>query len=471
MSTVPDSENLRSFPREVFPETPRDPSCMDVKVLLSVPNLWMNRYKKTITSIFIALYPIVPSYTRIAGVPVYKLLVITYALAYLFVCRIPRRNIGLIVSVVGLWIIANLYHFSASGLMNVVIDYILVMIPLLDYFTSKEKVEEGLEIILKCSMLMCICGISNFITKKNIFSIIYNGSELDATPDLQMRGTLARSEASFAHAIPFGIYLSVNALFALYFYNKTKEKKYKYMFILLVITLLTTISRAPILIFFAVVLLFLGMMGLKKLVTGVIRGIAAFVIMLAVLYFALPNVFNNLSFIVNAVLGIFSDNALARTGAFEDANPFTYRLSLYSSIGNLLSGHWIFGNGSVVQSFYYGNVLHSSIDNAYLAWLVRYGLVGLLANVIPLAGALIISFKRRKKDRIYILFFAVSMIFMLNWFSVARLSEARLWAIVYLMIWGLRDVEKVVDLEHYRKLLHYGGEYDLNISMSYSVGK
>lgn len=425
----------------------------------------MNRYKRNITHFFIALYPILPSYTRIAGVPVHKWLAIAYAVAYLCTyiqgntIKIAKKNIGLLVSVIGLWVAANLYHFSVRGLLNVVIDYLLVMVPLLDYFTTKERVEDGLELILKCSMVMCVCGLSDFITQKNIFSFLFIGSELDSTPDLQMRGAFARSEATFAHAIPFGIYLSVNALIALYFYNKTKENKYKYMFILLMVTLMTTISRAPILIFLIGVLIFLGMMGFKKVVTGVIRSIIVVSVMLVVLYFVSPNAFNSISFISNTVLGVFFENALQRAGAFENANPFAYRLSLYSSIGNILSGNWIFGNGNVIQSFYYGSYLHSSIDNAYLAWLVRYGIVGLLANVIPLVGAIIISFRRRMKDNIFILSFVITLMFMLNWFSVARLSEARLWSIIFLMIWGLRSKSfgKVINSEQSQTPEHNNG--------------
>ena len=395
----------------------------------------------------------------------YKWLAIAYAVTYLYAyiqgrtIKIAKKNIGLLVSVIGLWFAANMYHFSVSGLLNVVIDYLLVMVPLLDYFTTKERVEDGLELILKCSMVMCICGLSDFITKHNIFSFLFNGSELDSTPDLQMRGAFARSEATFAHAIPFGIYLSVNALIALYFYNKTKENKYKYMFFLLIITLLTTISRAPILISLVGLLMFLGMMGFKKVVTGVIRGVAVVAVLMVILYLVLPDAFNSISFIGNAVLGIFSENALQRAGAFENANPFAYRLSLYSSIGNILSGNWLFGNGNVTQSFYYGSYLHSSIDNAYLAWLVRYGIVGFLANVIPLVGAIIISFRRRSKDNIFILFFVITLMFMLNWFAVARLSEARLWSIIFLMVWGLRskNASKVITSEQYQISTSYNG--------------
>lgn len=71
---------------------------------------------------------------------------------------------------------------------------------LLDYFNSRERVEEGLEVLMNTASVMCFFGLFDFFTKRNLFSFIYSGNATDTTPDLQMRGIFARSEASFGHA-------------------------------------------------------------------------------------------------------------------------------------------------------------------------------------------------------------------------------------------------------------------------------
>ena len=421
--------------------------------------------QRKIVYLYLILYPILPGYFRIMGTRAYKFLSIFCAGAYLISTRrqfkIKSKNFGMILGLAGLWILLNLVHYSTSGIINTILDYVLVLYMLLDYFNSRERVEEGLEVLMNTASVMCFFGLFDFFTKRNLFSFIYSGNATDTTPDLQMRGIFARSEASFGHAIPFAIYLSINALIALYFFNKTGKKKYQYLFLLLSLTLITTISRAPILVYIIGLTIFMALMGMHKLLKSIGKVAIVAAVLLLVTYIALPTVFSGLSFIWNVMAGVFSENALLRAGDFQNSNPFEYRLALFSIARNLVRGKELFGTGNIIEQFVYGNNpyssnLHYSIDNAYLYWLVRYGIVGLITNLIPLLTCIGISLPRCRKEKIYALFLAIGLILALNWFSVASLAESKIWFILFAMIWSTPR-EKAAREPIYKKELRHAG--------------
>ncbi|MBR3348953.1 MAG: O-antigen ligase family protein [Solobacterium sp.] len=409
----------------------------------------MRDAKRISTYVFLALYPVLPGYFRIAGIPSYKLLMILYSGVYylsLFASkriRISKRNAKLVGCLFGIWTLINIRHASFSGIVNALIEYVLVLGAMLDYFDSREKVEGALRILVRVGTVMCFFGLFEFVAKKNLFAVFYNGKTTDTTPVLQYRGIFARSEATFGHSIPFGIYLSLNAIIAMYLYQKYKRRGYLFSYVLLVITLFTTISRGPIVVFIITQLLFLAMMGFKRLILGIATAIPVAAIVLVIMYYAFPTIFRGVSFIYNVVAGVFSENALQRAGVFQNQNPFEYRLALYEIAGNLVKGKELFGTGNVIDTFSYGYNLfslsgttHYSIDNAYLSWLVKYGVIGLIVNLIPVVTALFISWRYRKMDREFVLFFATVLTLGLNWFSVASLGDSRIWLILFAMIWS-----------------------------------
>jgi hypothetical protein len=129
------------------------------------------------------------------------------------------------------------------------------------------------------------------------------------------------------------------------------------------------------------------MLGKKRLFKGVLIGIGVFAVVVIGTYLLAPKMFDSMSFVFNVILGVFSENALARAGDFSNSNPFTYRLALYSISFELIKGKVLFGTGQAINEFAYGSFLYSSslhysIDNAYLSTLVTNGVFGLLATIL-----------------------------------------------------------------------------------------
>ena len=405
-------------------------------------NLSLRRYA---TLIFIALYPVLPNYFRIAGVPSYKIVAFLYFLIYMMTSlksrglKLNKRLFTIVCFILLIRLPGQLYHGNNTEVLNLILEYVLIMIPLIDYHISKERIEESLHVLLNVSMIMCFFGIFEFLTKTNLFSFIYNGNGTEVSPDLQMRGIFARSEASFGHAIPFAIYLSVNALIALYYYDQKKDKNYLYKLLILIVTLLTTISRAPILIFVLCLAIFMKMLGKQHLLKAIVIGSGILAVVLIGSYFLAPSLYSGVTFIFNVLLGVFSENALARAGEFNNSNPFTYRLALYSISLGLIKGHVLFGTGQAINEFAYGsfrytNSLHYSIDNAYLSTLVTNGVLGLLATIIEIVIGIKYTFGKRHEDRIFALLFMITIVLALNWLSVAKMATERLWLILFAMI-------------------------------------
>ena len=401
--------------------------------------------RRNATLIFIALYPVLPAYFRIAGIPSYKVVAFLYFLVYAMASfkgkklRVKKSFFYIICIILFLRIPGQVVHGNTTEVFNIILEYVVILIPLLDYHDCKEKIEEGLHVLLNVSMPMAFMGIFEFLTKASLFAYLYNGNGTEASPELQMRGIFARSEASFGQAIPFAIYLSVNAFIALYFYNKKNDKKYLYMLFVLIAAQFTTISRAPILIFIFMLAVYMKMLGKQQLLKGVLVSIGIIAVIMIGSYFIAPSLYNSITFIFNVLLGVFSENALARAGEFSNSNPFTYRLALYSISLNLIKGKALFGTGQAINEFAYGsfrytNTLHFSIDNAYLSTLVTNGIFGLLATVYEIVLAIKATFSRRKSDKLYLFFLMATVLLALNWFSVAKMGTARIWLILFAMI-------------------------------------
>lgn len=412
----------------------------------------MSHLQKKVINLFLILYPILPGYFRIVGIPSYKIISILCVVLYMFSIRgrvkVKPKNFFMISILAELWLLMNIVHYSTSGIINTILDYVLVLFMLMDYFNSRERTEEGLEVLLNISVLMCLFGLFEFVTRTSLFAPFFSGNAMDTTPELQMRGSFVRSEATFGHAIPFAIYLSINALIASYFFCKTGKRKYQYMFLLLTVTIITTISRAPILVYVLGLLVFITLMGIQRLLKSIVVVAAVGTIAIVLVYYILPSVFNGLSFIWNVVLGIFSNDALSKVGDFQNSNPFDYRFALFSIARDLIRGKEIFGTGNVIEQFAYGNNPYSSnmyysIDNAYLGWLVRYGIVGLATNLIPLISCIGIAIKRCRRDKLYALLLTSALVLALNWFSVASLGESRIWFILFAMVWSMTRTKAI----------------------------
>lgn len=330
-----------------------------------------------ITLIFAALYPIAPGYFKIAGLDSGVALALGYAFVYL-ICkvlegesfRVSKRILRLIVTALLLIMIPLVTSVDVPRIIRTAIEYGVIPIYLYDYADDQNKIRELFDCLILVAAVMSIIGTIEFFTKTSIFTALYNsGNRADLAPDLQVRGNFVRSETTFGHAISYAIYLSFCGLIALQRVLTTPKRLYCIEYLLILLNLILTVSRAPILIFFVVQLVLLGLNGRTQLIKYCGRVAAVIAIVIAALKIVAQQFFEQLQSIFDIVLAVFSESAAKRVGDVSNANPFEYRLGLLKVIPPIIKNKLLLGNGSFYQIHFslFGHT-YSSVDNAYLTW-------------------------------------------------------------------------------------------------------
>lgn len=392
-----------------------------------------------ITLIFAALYPIAPGYFKIAGLDSGVALALGYAFVYL-ICkvlegesfRVSKRILRLIVTALLLIMIPLVTSVDVPRIIRTAIEYGVIPIYLYDYADDQNKIRELFDCLILVAAVMSIIGTIEFFTKTSIFTALYNsGNRTDLAPDLQVRGNFVRSETTFGHAISYAIYLSFCGLIALQRVLTTPKRLYCIEYLLILLNLILTVSRAPILIFFVVQLVLLGLNGRTQLIKYCGRVAAVIAIVIAALKIVAQQFFEQLQSIFDIVLAVFSESAAKRVGDVSNANPFEYRLGLLKVIPPIIKNKLLLGNGSFYQIHFslFGHT-YSSVDNAYLTWLVHYGLIGLIGYLIPIIVVFCAGVRMRKYSNGKILI-CIAIVYIANLFSVAAMYEYKAFIIIY----------------------------------------
>ena len=272
-----------------------------------------------------------------------------------------------------------------------------------------------MDVIVTVSFIMCFFGLFEFITHISLFTPFYSGVATDLNPTLQSRGIFARSETSFGHAITFGIYIGFCSLIDTLLFFITKKKKYVFFLIVLVVTLFSTVSRAPIIIFVISEMIMLYLFGFTKLIKTIIK--VSFILASGVLVLSLvfPSVFLSVQTIFNMVMGVFSSEFAESAGDYQNADAFLYRVELMRVLPSLISNNWLIGMGSALNfRFYMLGHYYRSIDNAYLLWILRCGVVGLAGFIIYQINIIINSFKVKSHSQISRYLWPISLFYLLN---------------------------------------------------------
>lgn len=393
-----------------------------------------------LVNVYLMLYPIAPGFFKIFGFD--SGVILTFVFCFLFVLfrvktpiRIKKTNISFVSRYLFFLMIPLIFHGEITRLIRVLFEYGIAVLIMLYNFDSKKKIDKAINTLIVVATVMCFFGIYEFFFGNNLFSFLFNGSALDLSPDLQMRGRFARSETTFGHAITYSIYMSFIGLLASYRCFVKKQRKYLLPYIFIVLNIILSISRGPILFFLVSQVILLYFSGLKTLVKTI--GKAAIIVLLSfmLLSWILPSFFEGIRGILIMVLAVFSENAAQQVGYITNANPFTYRLELLKVIPHYFKGYLLFGHGGSERvMFSMFGLNYYSIDNAYLAWIMKYGLVGLMGHLIPLYIIIIRTMSQRKKHNEYAPFIAISVDYLLNLFSVAQMGEYRVWILLFSLI-------------------------------------
>lgn len=394
-------------------------------------------------ALYIFLFPILPSYFRIFGYSAYTLLTLCVTIILFFLSknsfhsmRFDKKILTVVMFIIILRVIPLIVHFELARILLYIADDCLPIFLLFVFLKTTRDFNKSIEIILLACAFLCLFGVIEYFTHFNVFSLVENYHYLNVSfgSTSATRAGIYRIEESFNTAITYCIYLSFCLWLCFYkIINGSKEKGVFLLVILINLNAFLTVSRGALILMILGEIIFFGYLIKKstafKLVRISIIIVLVFMIIYALGFHEIIEVFK----IISSVFGFSTDS----TYMAEDT--LSYRLSLFGIVFNKSSNNLFFGLGIEQRSgFTFYSVMNNisgtfdSIDNHYLGFFLKYGIVGLASFLFTYFGALLYAFNRKKRLLYYDIIsfnkvFVIGIIvYLANLANVAQMADARI---------------------------------------------
>ena len=414
----------------------------------AIPNNIFTAFKrKPIAEIYLyiiaALYPILPSYFVLLGARVYTFLAIGCLLLLITTPQIKSLKLSgpkiIIVSIIGITLIIPSIinnEISTTGFLSYISNYLIIPIYFAVLVDSKEKFDRCINILL---ISAAIIGAFSLLEQVgfNVFSLLETQKMVGVGSSSGDRFGIYRAESSFGQPISYGIYLTF--IVCLVYYklfkaeNQTRFKQNFYLITLFYFNVLVflTVSRMPIVVaIVANIVLFFKLCKRSKIKVGIALGVIA----IGTVIIAIAK--GGSSSFITLFENIFQ--IFTGTTQSKSANPFYFRLSLYSYSKKVIGNDIFFGRGLhtnqifFVYNEYGGFFRHMSFDNGYLSVYVNQGIFGIFSWVAFCYFTIVAIIFSYNKENSYIClpFVVLIAVYLLNMFSVARLDESRAFVVI-----------------------------------------
>lgn len=354
--------------------------------------------------------------------------------------RINKKFALFILITAAFYTLPQIYHGEYMQTMKNIANYILPIFTCYLVFNTKEKAEDFLETIITICVIMCVLGIVEATTHFNFWSIFQttamNGK---MGPESYFRNDAYRIEQSFGHCTPYSVFLiAVIGLINYKWRNCYKPRKRKYIlaYSLCIINIYMTYTRASMILTIIIQLLFIlfYMKDAKKgRVVKILIGINFALFFIA--FLPVGSLLSNnqyLSFLLS----------ITDKTAGNNYNTTAYRFALLSVIPNLVKGREFLGLGLAnLPSSFALNIngvasQNTSIDNNFLWYYIRYGIIGILGVFWLYVGS-IWTLKRRDiqndLSQYFVYFKTIIGVYLISMLSVAEITEYR----VYILLIGI----------------------------------
>lgn len=266
---------------------------------------------------------------------------------------------------------------------------VLLMIPRL--IDSENKYWRMIDAILFVGGILAVLGLIETITGINVFEIIA-GVETSSASNIYRFG-LRRSQGFCNNFINYGAFLGMMSCLALYRItnqNKTKKSKTIIIYVLLILNMLSTLSRGVILIFGIIQLILWWKAGVLKRIDRVFKILGAIIligVILQLLGVPVIDAINNIYYMI-AVIFDSSYEASLSDSFGSNVGGIGNRLDLFGWIYDAVKDNLFFGMGysSRFSVHLNGGFYKTSIENSYLAQLYYTGILGLTGLLFFLFG-------------------------------------------------------------------------------------
>lgn len=391
-------------------------------------------------TIFVALFPILPSYTRLMGYTVYLWLAIfTFGILVLLynkdLLKIPKRYFVISMVVIFLYAIPLGFHMQLERIVYELLDvWLPITIVLLGvrHSTSKQ-IEKLISILIAISALLCVSGIIEEVFSFNVFSLIenmaYENPNFGSLP--ATRFGMVRIEQSFNTALTYALYLLMTFGLTFYRFFSRRKKGYVVIMVLQCVNIVLTFTRGVSLVFFLGTILLLLFCKKEIGLNRVLGTILTVLICISVAFIIFPQIQEFIANLFGSAIGLLlgsneisiDQSSLMRQGfqsvAFEALeSPLVF----------------IFGVGE------YGLRDMVSIDNEWLLEITGYGILGatgfvilLLTPILYSAKGIVVSQRNSNKSGtlLYKCLLCMFLEYAISLYTVAQMAEARMFYILF----------------------------------------
>lgn len=304
------------------------------------------------------------------------------------------RNCKIINIVMGLYMLVRIYtaiyRTSLTTFTNDFLDVVLVLYVMIYVLKHEINIVDLQKLIEIGLVVLCFVGIIEFLTEFNLFSLLNTSGQFINTNSRQGN---ARVTSVCRHAIITGWYFSMLCFFTCIDFEKNSVYLFRkpVHFLLSMVVVFMTGSRAPLGLFFLGVLLVLVFSNKDNLIKSLlIIGIFLIVFsLIIVITYPTPFAQYVLRMITSAIDGVFGTTISYQFGGERFAASTEYRQALkkvfYLDYFNKFIGRGMDYNFSVVID----GVWLLSCDNTYVGMYVMYAYPGLATFVLFLVVCLL----------------------------------------------------------------------------------
>ena len=406
-----------------------------------------------VLEIFCALFPICPSYFYIFGLQV-KELILLFTLVAFIMLGSGVVSLKMLKACIPIFIFvfftgtSQLYHMEMRTLIMQVVLWVGVLLFASTTINTKERFYRLLDILIYAGVVVGIFGFIEEITHFNIFSLLNTaGATIKYNP---LRLGILRIISFTSHAISYCTYCMFILALLLYRVEHTEKgekKKYIYFAVIIAANAMLTLSRIAYIGIFIELVLYLYYSGRKQFIFKTVKYLVILLICVGIGCLFSSSLRRKVQLSVYIVGAYFDDSyiTLLRENGFTD-NPggVGNRLDLYGWVYDEMNGKIWFGNGATskfehvfVNKDGY-NQTKSSIEVEWLRTLYRYGIIGLIGEIILFLSILAKAYFMKEDPENGLGFgktcFSIVLAYIVVFFGVMQNQDVQAFAVIIMLL-------------------------------------
>lgn len=324
---------------------------------------------------------------------------------------------------------------------GIILENIIFIIMFINMIDTEEKIEKFVKMLVYLAGIVSIFSLIEPFTGINIAEYLDTGANESMLSVQYERLNIKRATFSLGHPICLAVFLGMLLPLIMYYIDKEGKFIYKLIFILAIASIVLTISRGPIAIIFAILLVYFIRMKKSEIKKYLL--IISFSIILVILLCLLSNkLYETLSGTLESILKEIGLEVTTSESFGTNTNGAESRLNQWTALPNILDkyplcgggSYYIFRNDVIYERASGGTAILESIDCEYLSILINKGIIGFLGNIALYIGILKLLFSKPKNKLLNFLIFSFVGA-LICYITVCQLTTYKIfWTIIGIII-------------------------------------